>query len=104
MLPTRLFRAPNDKEREALVELRNELQAWRGNNSSEEYQSLVYSIGKKHQFEPLRMWFSTLYEVLFGTSQGPRFGSFISLFGHDKTANLITQRLENSETLPVESK
>ena len=98
--PTRVFRAPNEKERAALLELSDELMEWQGSNSGEDYQTLVYSIGKKHQFEPLRNWFSTLYEILFGTSQGPRFGSFISLFGPEKTANLITQRLEGSETNP----
>lgn len=101
--PFRVFRAPDEKEKVALVELRNELLAWQGRNSGEEYQSLVYSIGKKHNFEPLRSWFSTLYETLFGTSQGPRFGSFISLFGPDKTANLITQRLGDSEFHPQEN-
>ena len=94
--PARVFRKPNEKEKEALIELRDNLLDWQGGDESEEYQSLVYSIGKKHQFEPLRNWFSVLYETLFGTSQGPRFGSFISLFGPEKTAQLISRRLEDS--------
>ena len=94
--PTRSLRTPNEKERIALEELRNKLLDWTGGNSGEEYQSMVYSIGKNHQFDPLRSWFATLYETLFGTSQGPRFGSFIALFGARKTADLISQRLKDT--------
>jgi hypothetical protein len=59
----------------------------------------VYEIGKRHAFEPLRDWFKALYEVLFGQSQGPRFGSFAVLFGCVKTAEMIEQALAaaNSE-------
>ena len=94
--PTRSLRTPNEKERIALEELRNKLLDWTGGNSGEEYQSMVYSIGKNHQFDPLRSWFAALYETLFGTSQGPRFGSFIALFGARKTADLISQRLKDT--------
>ena len=44
-------------------------------------QNVVYEVGKAHGFEPLRAWFKALYEVLFGQTQGPRFGSFAALFG-----------------------
>jgi lysyl-tRNA synthetase class 1 len=48
-------------------------------------QSIVFAVGKTHGFEPLRAWFSALYEVLMGASQGPRFGGFIALYGIDET-------------------
>ena len=47
-----------------------------GERDAEKVQNEVYEIGKKHQFEPLRDWFKAIYEVLFGQTQGPRFGSF----------------------------
>ena len=42
--------------------------------NAEELQAIVYEVGKSHPFENLRDWFKALYEVLFGESQGPRFG------------------------------
>ena len=43
----------------------------------------------------LRDWFKALYEVLLGQSQGPRFGSFVALFGLVESINLIKRVLEN---------
>ena len=59
----------------------------------EKVQFEVYEIGKRHQFEPLRDWFKGIYEVLFGQSQGPRFGSFAVLFGCNETAAMIEKAL-----------
>jgi lysyl-tRNA synthetase class 1 len=53
----------------------------------------VYEVGKRHAFEPLRDWFKALYEVLFGQTQGPRFGSFAVLFGCAETAAMIRNRI-----------
>jgi len=47
-----------------------------------------------HGFEPLRAWFSSLYQVLLGADQGPRFGGFIALYGIDETVALIRDALE----------
>jgi ribosomal protein S18 acetylase RimI-like enzyme len=43
--------------------------------------------------DTLRLWFSALYEVLLGQSQGPRFGSFAAIFGLDRTVDLIERAL-----------
>jgi lysyl-tRNA synthetase class 1 len=56
-------------------------------------QSIVFAVGKTHGFEPLRAWFSALYEVLMGASQGPRFGGFIALYGIEETKTLIEKGL-----------
>jgi lysyl-tRNA synthetase, class I len=56
-------------------------------------QSIVFAVGKLHGFEPLRAWFSALYEVLMGASQGPRFGGFIALYGIEETKALIDRGL-----------
>ena len=91
--PTREFRAPDDRERAALEDLKTRLEAWDGGLDAEELQSMVFAVGKKHGFEPLRDWFKALYEVLLGASQGPRFGGFIALYGVDETVALIDKGL-----------
>lgn len=90
--PTRTFRAPTDAEREALEALRAELVAYDGALDDEALQSVVYAVGRD-RFDPLRDWFTALYEVLLGASQGPRFGGFIALYGVDETVKLIDQAL-----------
>lgn len=61
--------------------------------NADDLQSVVFAVGKNHGFNPLRDWFTTLYEVLLGTSQGPRFGGFIALYGVNETINLIKNKL-----------
>ena len=60
---------------------------------AEAIQYEVYEVGKRHAFDPLRRWFQALYETLLGQSQGPRFGSFIALYGRDETVALIERVL-----------
>ena len=91
--PLKKYRAPNEKERAALSELADRLDALQGERDGEIVQNMVYEIGKTHGFEPLRDWFKALYEVLFGQTQGPRFGSFAALFGCAETASLIRRAL-----------
>jgi lysyl-tRNA synthetase class 1 len=91
--PQKRYRAPTEKERVALAELATALDGMGGERDSETVQNAVYEIGKKHAFEPLRDWFKALYEVLFGQTQGPRFGSFAALFGCTETAALIRRAL-----------
>ena len=93
--PSKVYRAPSDLEREALVELRAKLAAWEGPADAEALQSLVFSVGRD-RFAPMRDWFRALYEVLLGASQGPRFGSFIALFGVAETVALIDAALSGA--------
>ncbi len=90
--PTRSFRAPSEEERAALQELRDQLAAYDGPVDDEALQSVVYAVGRD-RFDPLRAWFTALYEVLLGASQGPRFGGFIALYGVDETVALIDKAL-----------
>lgn len=96
--PQRQFRAPSDQERAAITDLRDRLSAWDGGLDAEELQSLVFSVGKDHEFENLRDWFTALYEVLLGQSQGPRFGGFIALYGVEETVALIDKALNGELT------
>ena len=90
--PQKVFRAPTDLERTALEELRDTLKTWDGGLDAEALQSMVFAIGKP-KFDPLRDWFTALYEVLLGASQGPRFGGFIALYGVEETIALIDAAL-----------
>ena len=96
--PTRQFRAPDARERAALVDLRDRLAAWQGGRDAEALQSEVFAVGKAHGFEPLRDWFKALYEVLLGASQGPRFGGFVALYGIEETVALIDRALAEAPT------
>ena len=109
--PQKVFRLPTTQEREALRVLVDCLQSeevalaviakknaqegkdvalpevnW---NDDEFLQSIVFAVGKVHGFDPLRAWFSCLYEVLLGATQGPRFGGFIALYGIEESIALI---------------
>ena len=93
--PTKVFRAPTDKEKAALLDLAERLRALPSDTTDGELiQTEVYAVGKAHEFEPLRAWFGALYEVLLGQSQGPRFGSFAAIYGLEPTIRLIEDGAE----------
>ena len=56
-------------------------------------QSEIYRIGREYQFEPMRDWFCSIYEVLLGQKDGPRFGSFVLIYGVENTQKLIMEAL-----------
>ena len=86
--PAKVYRAPTDLEREALIALREGLKAWDQGLDGDALQSLVFACGRE-RFDPMRDWFKALYEVLLGASQGPRFGGFIALLGIEESIALI---------------
>jgi lysyl-tRNA synthetase class 1 len=92
--PEKTYRLPTEAERKALQELSEELGKARPGAGAEELQGIVYAVGKAHAFEPLRAWFTALYEVLLGQSQGPRFGGFVELYGVEQTRALIARALK----------
>lgn len=94
--PSKTYRAPDAREREAMQDMSSRLKAFDEEPTPEALQTLTFSVGKDHAFENLRSWFQALYEVLLGQSQGPRFGSFIALYGPRETAELIDEALERS--------
>ena len=100
--PTKKYRAPTDLERTALGELLTYLETAPAEASGEDMQTQVYEIGKAHPFPELRAWFKALYEVLLGQDQGPRFGSFIALYGRKETAELIRKALASPTGLAAE--
>ena len=97
VLPNKAFRPPSAQERAALEDLSSELADYDGDPSDgEAIQSIVFAVGKAHEFEPLRAWFTALYEVLLGQSQGPRFGSFVAIYGLEETRALIAKALDGA--------
>jgi lysyl-tRNA synthetase class 1 len=95
--PHKSYRPPNDQERAAMEDLLVALEAMDPAFSGTDIQNQVYEIGKAHKFENLRDWFKALYEVLFGQSQGPRFGSFAALYGVAETAVLVRRALAGDD-------
>jgi lysyl-tRNA synthetase class 1 len=96
--PSKQFRAPSEQERGAMEALVAKLKALPPGADAEAIQNEVFEVGKAAGFEPLRAWFSALYEVLLGQSQGPRFGSFVAIFGVDRTVDLIERALAGELT------
>jgi lysyl-tRNA synthetase class 1 len=91
--PTLQRRAPLANEAAALSALDAVLAEAAPDASSEDLQTAVYEIGKREEFgfASLRDWFKALYETLLGSSQGPRMGSFITLYGVANTRKLIAE-------------
>jgi lysyl-tRNA synthetase, class I len=91
--PTKQYRPANEMERAAFAELHDKLGSVPERASGEDIQNVIYEVGKTHGFEPLRSWFQALYEVLLGQSQGPRFGSFVELYGIEETREMIARAI-----------
>ena len=94
--PAKQFRAPTAEEASTLKALDTLLGAAPSTATAEELQNLVFEAGKNNGYtkETLRSWFQAIYEVLLGSSQGPRFGSFIALYGIEETRKLIAEGLQ----------
>ena len=99
--PKKRFRAPSDEERVALEDLIHRLETLEaaGETSAEAIQSEIYAVGKEHAFENLRDWFTALYQVLLGQNQGPRFGTFVAIYGIPETIVLIRNALSPNDSI-----
>jgi len=95
--PTLVLRAPDQAERAGLERLNDSLAAMPADATAETIQNEVYEIGKTGDFASLRDWFRALYETLLGSSQGPRMGSFIALYGISNSRALIADALARGE-------
>lgn len=95
VLPTKSYRAPDAREEAALRDLMTRLKAMPPKPKAEDIQTEIFSAGKENGYEKneLREWFQAIYEVLLGQSQGPRFGSFVELYGVVDTLALMEDAL-----------
>lgn len=108
VLPTKKFREPNEAERKALADLRDALSQLPPASSAEDIQNVVYEIGRRPPFldEAKKAkdgrpgvsleWFNMLYQVLLGQEKGPRFGSFVAIYGLANTVEMIDGALARS--------
>ena len=106
--PTKKFREPTDGERVALQDLRDALSQLPKDASAEDIQNVVYEIGRREPFldhkKPAKDgrpgvsldWFNMLYQVLLGQEKGPRFGSFVAVYGVDNAVGMIDGALARS--------
>jgi lysyl-tRNA synthetase class 1 len=93
ILPTKVYREASDDEMKSLKELILRFSQLDKGSEAETIQTIVYDVGKEAEYENLRDWFMALYQILLGQEQGPRFGSFVALYGIDKTCELINKAI-----------
>jgi lysyl-tRNA synthetase, class I len=105
--PTKRYRRPDDVEREALLHISAKLAQLPRASSAEDIQHALYEIARpisRYQDSGAKgattdrpgisnEFFSMLYAVLLGENRGPRWGSFIALYGLDETRTLIDNAL-----------
>ncbi len=104
--PTKTFRAPDEVERAALEELDARFAELPADATGEVIQDVVLNVGRKiERFQDQKKkspdggpgvsvaWFSALYQLLLGQEKGPRFGSFVALYGVSETRTLIAKAL-----------
>ena len=108
VLPTKKFRDPSATERAALLDLRDALSQLPADDSAERIQDVVYEIGRREPFLDHKKkakdgkpgvsldWFNMLYQVLLGQEKGPRFGSFVAVYGLKNTIDMIDGALARS--------
>jgi len=99
--PEKRFRQPDSGERAALQDLREALSQLPADASPEDIQNVVYEIGRREPFlDPVKTgkdgrpgvsldWFNMLYQVLLGQEKGPRFGSFVAVYGLNNAIAMI---------------
>jgi lysyl-tRNA synthetase, class I len=108
VLPTKKFREPTESERAALMDLRDALTQLPADATAEQIQDVVYEIGRREPFLDHNKkakdgkpgvsldWFNMLYQVLLGQEKGPRFGSFVAVYGLKNTVDMIDGALARS--------
>jgi lysyl-tRNA synthetase class 1 len=110
VLPAKRFRVAGEIERAALADLRDALSQLPPDTTAEKIQEVVYEVGRRPPFLDASgkiktkdgkpgvslEWFNMLYQVLLGQEKGPRFGSFVALYGLGNTVDMIDGALARS--------
>jgi lysyl-tRNA synthetase, class I len=104
--PTKVFRHPDPEEREALAALDRKLASLPADADGEAIQSAILDVARavpRYQDANRKgpdggpgvslAWFATLYQILLGQERGPRFGSFVAIYGIPETRALIAKAL-----------
>jgi lysyl-tRNA synthetase class 1 len=110
--PRKKYRLADAEETAALNALSNALKTANADATAEDLQAIIYDVGRavpRYQdpnakgATPERpgvsnAWFNTIYEVLLGEEKGPRFGSFVQVYGIKETRALIDKALSGELT------
>lgn len=104
--PTKVYRAADEVEREALERLSQALAALPAGSDSEAIQNASLNVARqieRYQDHDKKSpeggpgvsvaFFQMIYQVLIGQERGPRFGSFAALYGIAETRALIEKAL-----------
>jgi lysyl-tRNA synthetase, class I len=112
--PKKRYRAPDATERAALEALLAKLAALPGEADAQTIQAALYDVARPiSRYQDFNAkgasaerpgvsndWFNMLYQVLLGEERGPRFGSFIALYGISQTRALISKALAGELAVP----
>jgi len=104
--PAKVYRAPDEVERQALARLADALAALPAGADGEAIQNAALNVARKierYQDHAKQSpeggpgvsvaFFQMIYQVLIGQERGPRFGSFAALYGVAETRALIAKGL-----------
>ena len=108
--PAKNYRLADEVEREALQSLDAMLAGLPEGASAEDIQTALYDVARPiPRYQDLKAknatperpgvsneWFNMLYQVLLGEDRGPRFGSFVALYGVKETRSLIANALSGA--------
>ena len=106
--PQKKFRPADEVEAGALQALSDALAKVPNDAKAEDLQTVLYDVGRSiPRYQDLNAkgatpdkpgvsnaWFGAIYQVLLGEERGPRFGSFIELYGVENTRALIGKALK----------
>jgi lysyl-tRNA synthetase class 1 len=113
--PGKTYRAADDVERGVLQRIAETLGALPEDASGEEIQAALYDVARAvPRYQDLNAkgatperpgvsndFFNMLYEVLLGEKKGPRFGSFVALYGIANSRKLIEDALAGAFLKPA---
>jgi len=108
--PQKTYRLPDEVEAASLRRLADVLATFETAGrpaTAEAIQEEIYNVGRAEpRYQDLKAkgatperpgvsieWFNTIYQVLLGEPRGPRFGSFVALYGVRETIKLIENAL-----------
>jgi lysyl-tRNA synthetase class 1 len=102
--PAKKYRAPTEAERVALTDLIAALKRVAADGVTDPglIQDAILDVGRRDPYRtPSKdggwnvggSWFQVLYQVLLGEERGPRFGSFVAIYGAANTVALIEKAL-----------
>jgi lysyl-tRNA synthetase class 1 len=104
--PTKQYRAPDETEAQTLREISNALAKLPSSADGEDIQNALLDVARgveRYQDHSKQSpqggpgvavtFFQMIYQVLIGQERGPRFGSFVALYGIEETRSLIDRAL-----------